>query len=261
MGRRYFSHGSSFGRTLSCFIVRSSAHDSVVFAVGRFRLRTRVGDASQLRSRARRKNMDSVHSPCRVDALHHAAQLLQAGLRDADGVLLLDGDEELGRHGRSLLRVREQVPLGPRRPDGGHDCLAPLEVTPGKKIAAHRNNENGRSEKRRVSRAWRRNHDDGHYRPRPGHASRAEMRSSRYSPAMLLLAAVTLLLACAPVDAAVRVRPLTSVVVLQGVPARTFRSRNVQRDFCRAWTDSIGLDERVRPRMSHAHVRERRIVR
>jgi hypothetical protein len=133
MGRRYFSHGSSFGRTLSCFIVRSSAHDSVVFAVGRFRLRTRVGDASQLRSRARRKNMDSVHSPCRVDALHHAAQLLQAGLRDADGVLLLDGDEELGRHGRSLLRVREQVPLGSRRPDGGHDCLAPLEVTLGQK--------------------------------------------------------------------------------------------------------------------------------
>lgn len=131
MGRRYFSHGSSFGRTLSCFIVRSSAHDSVVFAVGRFRLRTRGGDASQLRSRARRKNMDSVHSPCRVDALHHAAQLLQAGLRDADGVLLLDGDEELGRHGRSLPRVREQVPL--ERPDGGHDCLAPFEVTPGQK--------------------------------------------------------------------------------------------------------------------------------
>ena len=48
MGRRYFSHGSSFGRTLSCFIVRSSAHDSVVFAVGRFRLRTRGGDAFQL---------------------------------------------------------------------------------------------------------------------------------------------------------------------------------------------------------------------
>ena len=116
---------------MSCFIVRSSAHDSVVFAVGRFRLRTRGGDASQLRSRARRKNMDSVHSPCRVDALHHAAQLLQAGLRDADGVLLLDGDEELGRHGRSLPRVREQVPL--ERPDGGHDCLAPFEVTPGQK--------------------------------------------------------------------------------------------------------------------------------
>lgn len=68
--------------------------------------------------------MDSIRSTRRVDALHHAAQLLQASLCDADGVLLLDGDEEPGRHGRVLLRVREQVPLRPRRPQKRHDCCA-----------------------------------------------------------------------------------------------------------------------------------------
>lgn len=78
---------------------------------------------------------------------------------------------------------------------------------------------------------------------------------------MLSLTAVALLLACAPVDAAVRVRPVTSLVVLDGVPARTFRRRDVRRDFCRAWTNTIGLDEKVRPRVSPAHVRERRIAR
>ena len=96
---------------------------------------------------------------------------------------------------------------------------------------------------------------------RPTRASRTDMRSSRYSPAMLSLTAVALLLACAPVDAAVRVRPVTSLVVLDGVPARTFRRRDVRRDFCRAWTNTIGLDEKVRPRVSPAHVRERRIAR
>ena len=78
---------------------------------------------------------------------------------------------------------------------------------------------------------------------------------------MLSLTVVALLLACAPVDAAVRVRPVTSLVVLDGVPARTFRRRDVQRDFCRAWTNTIGLDEKVRPRVSPAHVHERRIAR
>ena len=78
---------------------------------------------------------------------------------------------------------------------------------------------------------------------------------------MLVLTALTLLLACAPVDASVRVRPLTSSVVLEGVPARTFRRRAVQRDFCRAWTDTIGLNERVGPHMNPIHLREGRITR
>ena len=99
------------------------------------------------------KRMDSIRSTRRVDALHHAAQLLQAGLRDADGVPLLDGDEEFGRHGRSLLRVREQVPLRPRRPQKRHDCWCAegSDAAPAKK-SRNENNENGRSENS-VSRA------------------------------------------------------------------------------------------------------------
>jgi hypothetical protein len=72
------------------------------------------------------------------------------------------------------------------------------------------------------------------------------MRSTRYTPRSLFLAALALLLACAiPVDATVRVRPVESTVVLQGVGVRSFKSRNVQRDFCRAFTKSIALNERV----------------
>ena len=206
------------------------------------------------------KRMDSIRSTRRVDALHHAAQLLQASLCDADGVLLLDGDEESGRHGRVLLRVREQVPLRPRRPQKRHDCWRAQEWVDGK-IRRQRRRKRPLRENARFSRVTTRPRRLPLSTARPTRASRTDMRSSRYSPVMLSLTAVALLLACAPVDAAVRVRPVTSLVVLDGVPARTFRRRDVRRDFCRAWTSTIGLDEKVRPRVSPAHVRERRIAR
>ena len=205
--------------------------------------------------------MDSIRSTCRVDALHHAAQLLQAGLRDADGVLLVDGDEEFGRHGRDLLRVREQVPLRPRRLQKRHDCWCAEGTDELKPEIASRKQRKRPLRELSFSSVTTRPRRLSLSTARHAYASRIEMRSTRYSPAMLVLTAVTLLLACGPVDASVRVRPLTTSVVLEGVPARTFRRRAVQRNFCRAWTDTIGLNERVGPRMSSIHVRKGRITR
>ena len=172
------------------------------------------------------------------------------------------GTKNPGGTGASFF-VFESKSHRPRRPQKRHDCCARagewLEVENQKKIPPSKTN--GRSEKTRFSSVTTRPRRLPLSTARPTRASRTDMRSSRYSPAMLSLTVVALLLACAPVDAAVRVRPVTSLVVLDGVPARTFRRRDVQRDFCRAWTNTIGLDEKVRPRVSPAHVRERRIAR
>jgi len=43
----------------------------------------------------------------------------------------------------------------------------------------------------------------------------------------------------------VKVRPVKSKVRLEGISVKVFESRDVQRDFCRSFTDSIGLDEKV----------------
>lgn len=100
------------------------------------------------------------------------------------------------------------------------------------------------------SRVCRQNHDPAavcYYPPR-AHLTRLlpNMRSTRTSPTMLLLLIVTLALACvAPVEARLKVRAFESQTVLTGVSVRTFRSRDVQRSFCRAFTDSVGLDEKV----------------
>ena len=70
-------------------------------------------------------------------------------------------------------------------------------------------------------------------------------RPTRLSAASaLVLAALCLSLAVA--EARVEVRPVSSTVVLDNFSVRRFKSRAVQRDFCRAFTDVIGLEERVR---------------
>ena len=70
-------------------------------------------------------------------------------------------------------------------------------------------------------------------------------RPTRLSAASaLVLAALCLSLAVA--EARVEVRPVSSTVVLDNFSVRRFKRRAVQRDFCRAFTDVIGLEERVR---------------
>ena len=77
------------------------------------------------------------------------------------------------------------------------------------------------------------------------------MRSTRHSLAKLLLVLVTLTLASSVEAAAkgskgkVKVRPVKSKILLEGISVKVFKSRDVQRDFCRSFTDSIGLDEKV----------------
>jgi hypothetical protein len=82
---------------------------------------------------------------------------------------------------------------------------------------------------------------------RPPRTSEPNMRSTRHSLANLFLVLVTLTLASS-VDAKVRVRPVNSEVLLDGVTTSAFKSRDVQRAFCRGFTDSIGLNEKVRAR-------------
>lgn len=97
------------------------------------------------------------------------------------------------------------------------------------------------------------NDDDARGRPTRHSRARAtprsdpNMRSARLSSPSIVLAALALALACVPAEATVRVRPVESTVVLEGVVVRDFRSRALQLDFCRAFTGVIGLDARVRP--------------
>ncbi len=86
---------------------------------------------------------------------------------------------------------------------------------------------------------------------RPPRTAEPNMRSTRHSLANLFLVLVTLTLASSVEAAAkgskgkVKVRPVKSKVLLEGISVKVFKSRDVQRDFCRSFTDSIGLDEKV----------------
>jgi len=63
---------------------------------------------------------------------------------------------------------------------------------------------------------------------------------------LLCLLAVALALTLAPVaEARVQVRPVEQTVVLDLFSPSDFNDLGVQRDFCRAFTASIDLDERV----------------
>ena len=167
---------------------------------------------------ARRKRMDSLRSTRRVDALHHAAQLLQASLRDADWVLLLDE----GRRVREASGAAFFGESGPTAPGGlrrGIDRAARAQEREAGKIRRRRN---GRSEKTRFSSVTT--------RPRrpPLSTRRATLRVSYRAmrlhgtrPRCVSLTVVALLLA-SPVDAAVPCAPISL-----GCPRRSRRESSV----------------------------------
>ena len=147
-----------------------------------------------------------------------------------------------------LPRVGQQVPLDPRRLR--HGARAPSSV--GTRIPRQRPKtcralfSSGRAETRVSGETTTRGRPTRHSRARATPRSDPFMRPARLSSPSIVLAALALALACVPAEATVRVRPVESTVVLEGVVVRDFRSRALQLDFCRAFTGVIDLDARVR---------------
>lgn len=146
-----------------------------------------------------------------------------------------------------LPRVGQQVPLDPRRLRHGARATSSVGTrTPLQRQKTCRAFSSGRAETRVSGETTTRGRPTRHSRARATLRSDPFMRPARLSSPSIVLAALALALACVPAEATVRVRPVESTVILEGVVVRDFRSRALQLDFCRAFTGVIDLDARVR---------------